>query len=92
MALVSEDGIVKVWDIGSGACLQTFERYYYELVALLLDLAQVALVSCNTIEIWDASGGRERLQRLEGHASSIILIAFSHDLKQLVSGSADGII
>jgi WD40 repeat protein len=87
----SDDKTLKIWDAGSGACLQTLEDHSHWVmsVAFSQNSTQLASVSWDsTVKVWDASSGM-CLQTLEGHSNSVISVAFSHDAVLLASASQD---
>ncbi|KAH8803728.1 putative WD-repeat protein [Hyaloscypha sp. PMI_1271] len=90
------DRIVRLWDITTGATLQTLEGHTGSVssVAFSPDGKQIVSGSSDlwfndrTIRLWDAATGAA-LQTLEGHTGSVSSVAFSPDGKQIVSGSGD---
>jgi WD40 repeat protein len=90
LASASSDSTVKIWDVSSGACLQTLKGYGdVDSVAFSHDSARLASASWDrTVKIWDASSGA-CLQTLEGHSHWVRSVAFSHDSARLASASSD---
>lgn len=88
LASASRDSTVRLWDVATGAPLQTLEDHsdYVRAVAFSPDGKQLASASRDgTIRLWDAGA---TLQKFEGHSDSVRAVAFSSDGKQLASASA----
>ena len=65
-------GEIKIWDLDSGACLQTLNGHLSWVTGLVC-LPNGNLVSCSedeTLKVWDLDGG-ECLQTLTGHSDSV---------------------
>jgi hypothetical protein len=73
-----EDGVVKIWDASSGACLRTLKGHsdVIKSVAFSHDSARLASASKDgVVKIWDASSGA-CLQTFKGHCSFADLEGF----------------
>ena len=87
---------VKLWDVTSGECLQTFSSVVFiknlrshsvNSVSFSPDGTKVASGSGDkTVKLWDVTSG-ECLQTLEGHSSSVTSVSFSPDGTKVASGS-----
>ncbi|KAH7382615.1 WD40-repeat-containing domain protein [Phaeosphaeria sp. MPI-PUGE-AT-0046c] len=87
MLVSASDEIIKIWDISSGACLQTLPGHGHghtvQTVAFSQDSTRLASASNNTAKIWDISNG-VCLRTLDGYGSNSV--TFSHDLTRLATG------
>ena len=66
----SDDNTIKVWDVATGACLQTLEGHANAVYSVCVSADGSRLFSGsddNTIKVWDVATGA-CLQTLEGHA------------------------
>jgi WD40 repeat protein len=91
LASGSNDETVKIWDVATGACVQTLEGHsgWVHSVAFSADGQRLASGSDDmTAKIWDAATGA-CLQTLEGHGDRVSSVAFSADGQRLASGSND---
>jgi WD40 repeat protein len=91
LASASNDCTVKIWDAGSGECLQTLEGHsdWVWSVAFSPDSTRLASASDDcTIKIWDTDSGT-CLQMLEGHSDWVRSVAFSPDSTRFASASSD---
>jgi WD40 repeat protein/transcriptional regulator with XRE-family HTH domain len=87
-----EDRKVKLWEVGSGRLLHTFEGETSQMnkVAWSPDGRTLAICSYeNAIRVFDVEQRRQRAT-LSGHTSYINGMAFTPDSHSLLSGSADG--
>ena len=87
----SDDKTIKVWDVATGACLQTLEGHadWVYSVCVSADGSRLFSGSCdNTIKVWDVATGA-CLQTLEGHADWVSSVCVSADGSRLFSGSDD---
>ncbi|KAI9861262.1 MAG: hypothetical protein M1813_005435 [Trichoglossum hirsutum] len=94
LASASVDGTVKIWDAGSGECLQTLEGHSNSVNSVTFSHNSARLASASddgTVKIWDA-GSDKYLQTLESHSDSVNSVAFSHDSAWLASASLDGMV
>jgi WD40 repeat protein len=92
LASASVDGTVKLWDIHTGACLQTFFEHTAPVIRVQWSPDGGTLASCGydaTIRFWDLHTGKARTV-LMGHTSVITNLVFTPDSRLLVSGSYDG--
>jgi WD40 repeat protein len=82
--------MVKIWDTGSGKCLQTLEHSdFVNSVAFSHSSARLVSASWDkTVKIWDTGSGK-CLQTLEGHSDFVNSVAFSYDSARLASASRD---
>jgi WD40 repeat protein len=95
----SDDETVRLWDVVTGAVLQTIgkgifinEGHYDTVTSVAFSTNGKQVISGSsdrTVRVWDAVTGAA-LQTLKGHSSTVRSIAFSPDGNQVVSGSGDG--
>ena len=91
IASASEDGAVRIWDVGDGNELHTFRGHSEAVTSLAFSLDGTRIASGSrdsTIKLWDVVSGME-LHTFSGHTSFISSVAFSPDGMQIVSGSGD---
>lgn len=91
---VSVQGTVRLWDLKTGAVLQSLENPlgWIRFVALSFDGQQLVVVFVGGImQLWDLMK-RTTPRILEDHAESTMAITFSFDGQQLASVSGDGIV
>ncbi|KAJ4293221.1 hypothetical protein N0V90_008503 [Kalmusia sp. IMI 367209] len=92
LASVSEDAMVKIWEISSGECLQTLEDHIGSIGSVAFSsneakqLVSASTTGDNTIKVWDINTGK-CLQTFEGQERRIKCIALSPDAKLLASSS-----
>ena len=87
------DGTVKLWDMESFDCLQTFSGHTDRVLRVVWSPDGRTLASCSfdqTIWLWDVKERRSRVV-LYGHIG-LHSIAFTPDSRTLLSGSNDGTI
>ncbi|KAL8993905.1 MAG: hypothetical protein Q9169_005996 [Polycauliona sp. 2 TL-2023] len=85
------DGPLGIWDVGTGAQLETLigHRGIVYCVAYSPDGKQIVSgAGDRTIRLWDVTAGVS-LPKLEGHLGLVKSVAFSPDGKQIASGSID---
>ncbi len=90
LASCSQDGAVRLWQIGSDAC-QELPGHTDEVFAVAFHPDGKRLATAGrdqAIWIWDVARG-EVLARLPGHTAYVWSLAFSPDGATLVSGSGD---
>jgi WD40 repeat protein len=84
-----DDGLVKVWDAGSGRELRTLCDGHGDTVCLAFAPSGVlALNHGRRVELWDVAAGQLR-GTLDGHEGVVCSLAFSPDGGTLASGAAD---
>lgn len=91
LASVSEDRMLKVWDVETGKCLHSFVAHQRPVYTCTWspDGRRLATGSAdNTLKIWDAETGK-CLRSFAGHNNSVYACAWSPDGRRLVSGSWD---
>ncbi|HEY5433614.1 MAG TPA: WD40 repeat domain-containing protein [Candidatus Limnocylindrales bacterium] len=85
----SGDGTVRIWDPGSGACVQTLQGRTEAAVAVSPDGRWVVSGSSDgTLRIWDLGSGT-CVRTLQGHTDLVSAVAVSPDGRWVVSGSHD---
>src|SRR5262245_2966780 len=81
------DNTLKLWDVGTGALLRTFEGDSNG--GFSPDGLRVLSGSHDkTLKLWDASSGA-LLRTFEGHSNRVASVAFSPDGSRVLSGSVD---
>src|SRR5436309_1245184 len=91
LASASQDGTVKIWDLGNGKELLTFHGHSESVNTVAFSPDGQTLASAGgdkDIKLWEAATGKE-LRTLSGHTDFIKSVAFSPDGKTLASGGAD---
>jgi WD40 repeat protein len=84
-----QDGLVRVFDAGSGEELIRFEGHTEPCIAVAFSPDGQRLVTAsmdNAVKIWEAAAGQEALT-LYGHENEVYWVAFSPDGQRIVSGS-----
>ncbi|HLK60522.1 MAG TPA: TIR domain-containing protein [Chthonomonadaceae bacterium] len=87
----SADNTLKLWDLGSGQCLRTFEGHTGAVfsVSVLPDGERMVSGSAdNTFKLWDLGSG-QCLRTFEGHTRTVFSVCVHSDGERLVSGSQD---
>src|SRR5262249_25871982 len=90
----SADATLRLWDIGSGRNLTTFQGHQDVVtsVALTPDGAFALSGSADgTLKLWEVAGGR-CLAALTGHADPVQAVSLSSDARYAVSGGAQFLI
>ena len=85
-------GEIKIWDLDSGACLQTLNGHLDSIDGLVC-LPNGNLVSCSydkTLNVWDLNSG-ECLQTLTGHSHYVLCLVLLNN-GHVASGSRDNMI
>jgi len=88
----SNDGAVRLWDMGARKPIATFQGHtdIVNSVAFSPDGKTIASGSNDkTVRLWDMATGIE-IKRLQGHTDIVNSVAFSPDGKTIASGSNDG--
>lgn len=99
------DKLARLWDVSSGAVVQTFRGHASQVTAVALSPDGKRLASGSgeryggppspkfpidsTLRIWDVSSGKE-LNQLSGHSPEVSVVVFSPDGRTVVSGDTDG--
>jgi WD40 repeat protein len=86
-----EDETVKLWDINTGQCHQTFKGHAGWVCSVTFSPDGQILASGGvdqTVRLWDVGTG-QCLETLHGHTSWVQSVAFSPDGQTLASGSID---
>jgi WD40 repeat protein len=90
-ASVGRDGLVKLWDVASGAVAATIPG---DLAEFSPDGSLLATAGAGTeaasVMLWDAHGGKRLRALTGGHFLGVSALAFSRDGKWLASGGRDG--
>jgi WD40 repeat protein len=88
----STDTALRIWDIGSGACVHTLNGHTGFILCLALrDNLLTSGSNDTTVRIWDLSSG-QCIHVLQNHPSYITTLGFNEDYTLLATGSGGGII
>ncbi|UKZ95095.1 uncharacterized protein TrAFT101_009945 [Trichoderma asperellum] len=85
LAAAAFSGMVKVWDLTSGACLHRFKSDYLRKMVFSPNSTQLALVCFQNVEIWDLITGT----CLKSMAGDVKSVSFSADGTHLALMSED---
>ncbi|MGO9506546.1 MAG: protein kinase domain-containing protein [Mycobacterium sp.] len=87
----SQDKTVRVWDLGSGACLRILTGHTEQVrgVAMSADARIAVSGGDRTVRVWDLASGI-CLRTLTGHTDEVRSVAMSADGHVAVSGNMDG--
>ncbi|KAF7181486.1 hypothetical protein CNMCM7691_000704 [Aspergillus felis] len=86
LATASTDGIVRLWDVATGAILQRLKGF--PSMSFSPDGKVVATASGKNVRIWDVATGASR-QTLKGHSRAVQSAAFSPTGEMVASASRD---
>jgi WD40 repeat protein/class 3 adenylate cyclase len=98
----SLDGTARLWDFETGALLGVFSARDSAIAAVAFSpdgKSILAGTADHLAHLWDISGvpapdkpnwGRSELRSFAGHSDEVKSVAFSHDGKLVLTGSADG--
>ena len=87
----SRDTTVRVWDVATGACVQTLQGHTDAVWSAGFSPDGTKLVSASddqTVRVWDVATGA-CVQTLQGHTDRVFSAGFSPDGTKLVSASGD---
>jgi WD40 repeat protein/serine/threonine protein kinase len=85
------DGLLRLWDLTSGACLRTLEGHTDRIRSVDLgpdDRTALSSGADGTLRLWEVSTGR-CLQTLDGHTDEVETVRLSPDGQVGLSGSDD---
>lgn len=85
---------MRLWDVSSGAALQTLKGHKVTIYSVCFSPDGSRLASSSwdrTIKLWDTITGQEVIT-LQGHTDGVQSVAFTPDGKHLASASRDGTI
>ena len=88
--LGAKDDVLKLWDVTSGADIQTFKGHSGDVnaVAISPDGRYVLSGGWRSIDLWDATNGR-KIRTFKGHSGNVTCLAFSPDGRYALSGGDD---
>jgi WD40 repeat protein len=92
LASDGEDGIVRVWDSGSGKQLAACRGHRSKVVSVAFRADGRRLVTASSdgsVRQWDPATGREALPPYEGHTGEVTTAAYSPDGTWVASGGTD---
>ena len=90
IATAGQDGIVCIWDAGSGKELRRFEDCFNVWsLAFSPDGQNLAIPDRNDVQIFDVASGLPR-RRFEGHVGQVWNVAFTPNGTLLATASEDG--
>ena len=87
-----DDGIVRLWDIGTGQVIAAFTGQTYGTYSVAFSPDGAMLASGGNdknVRLWEVETGREK-GRLAGHKGGISAVTFSPNGRLIVSPSLDG--
>ncbi|MCL1821633.1 MAG: hypothetical protein FWG22_02295, partial [Prolixibacteraceae bacterium] len=86
------NGIIKLWDVATGACIRTFEKKGEGLfINFTPDGSKILFGVDNDIELLDISTG-DCIYIFKGHTSEVNSFCFSSDGMRIASTSTKGIL
>ncbi len=96
---VNDKGIVKIWDIDTGACLKTLDSHFKEVttIAVTPDFRRLVIggvifsKSVGEVKVWDIKTGA-CTKTLEGHSKPVFVAAVTPNGRKVVTGSYDNTI
>jgi WD40 repeat protein/mono/diheme cytochrome c family protein len=89
--LISEEGTVRIIELGSGAIAKAWQAHADMIFDLAVSKDGKLLATAggdNLVKIWDLETQKE-IGRLEGHTTQVLALEFNADATQLVTGGAD---
>ena len=91
LASGSDDRTVRLWDISTGQCLNTFQGHTRVVFSVAFSPDNCVIASGSddrTVRLWNSTTG-QCLKTFEGHASRVLSVAFSPDGTKIASSSSD---
>ena len=87
----SRDNTLRLWDVGSGRCLRTFDGHTNDVTSVVFspDGRQALSGGMEALRLWEVASGK-CLRRFAGHTEWVLSVAFSPNGRQALSGGEEG--
>jgi dynein assembly factor with WDR repeat domains 1 len=91
LATASADGIARIYNVFTGACVSLLQGHENEISKISFNPQGNKIITASsdkTCRIWSVDTGNE-LQVLEGHEDEIFSCAFNYEGDTIITGSKD---
>lgn len=96
LVTAGQDKLIKIWSVASGELLHTLTGHKRGVWSVACTFAQEMLLvsgsADRTVKIWRMTDDFACIKTLEGHANSVLRVAFVNHGLQVVSAGSDGLL